>query len=54
VSCARLYLKLAFLCAWPEIDTLIIDPALTESQREVLDQTGVRVVLAGRPEEFAT
>lgn len=45
---------LAFLCAWPEIDTLILDPDLTEAQKAVLEQTGARVVLAGRPEEFAT
>ena len=47
---------LAFLCEWAEIDTLILDPELTESQSALLRATGVRVILAGQPgqtEEFA-
>lgn len=45
---------LAFLCAWSEIDTLIIDPTLTEPQTKLLAETGVRVILAGQGEEFGS
>jgi DeoR/GlpR family transcriptional regulator of sugar metabolism len=45
---------LAFLCGWNEIDALILDPALTQSQTELLRETGVRVILAGQAEEFGS
>ena len=35
---------------WP-IDTLIVDAALTDDQRRLLDQTDVRVLIAGPGEE---
>jgi DeoR/GlpR family transcriptional regulator of sugar metabolism len=38
---------LAFLCELSVIDALIIDRELTPSQRELLDQAGARVLLAG-------
>jgi len=38
---------LAFLCELSAVDTLIVDPALTVGQRELLEQSGVRVWLAG-------
>jgi DeoR/GlpR family transcriptional regulator of sugar metabolism len=44
---------LAFLSDWREVDTLIVDPKLDPGQRELLDQTGVRLILAGESEEFA-
>jgi DeoR family fructose operon transcriptional repressor len=47
---------LALLCQLPEIDTLIVDNALSEPQRALLDQNDVRVLLAGPDgitEEFA-
>ncbi len=45
---------LAYLCPWSEVDTLIIDPVLTSAQQDLVEQTGVRVILAGQAEEFAT
>jgi DeoR/GlpR family transcriptional regulator of sugar metabolism len=44
---------LAFLCEWSSIDTLIVDSGLTAAQRTLLNETGVRLVVAGEPEEFA-
>lgn len=38
---------LAFLCALPAIDTLIVDSALADTQRTLLNQNDVRVLLAG-------
>jgi DeoR/GlpR family transcriptional regulator of sugar metabolism len=43
---------LAFLCDFGAIDTLIIDHLLTPEQREVVEQTGARLILAGAAEEF--
>jgi DeoR/GlpR family transcriptional regulator of sugar metabolism len=48
---------LAFLCAWKDIDTLIVDKPLTRGQREMLGELGeaeVRLIVAGQAEEFAT
>jgi DeoR/GlpR family transcriptional regulator of sugar metabolism len=39
--------SLAFLCELAAIDTLIVDPNLTPSQRELVDQTNARLILAG-------
>jgi DeoR family transcriptional regulator, fructose operon transcriptional repressor len=38
---------LAFLCELPAIDTLIVDHGLTDTQRALLNQNDVRVLLAG-------
>jgi DeoR/GlpR family transcriptional regulator of sugar metabolism len=38
---------LAFLCELPAVDTLVVDGQLTPAQRELLDQAGARVILAG-------
>ncbi len=38
---------LAFLCELPAIDTLIVDRGLTDTQRALLNQNDVRVLLAG-------
>lgn len=38
---------LAFLCALPEVDTLIVDHGLTAEQRALLNQNDVRVLVAG-------
>ena len=38
---------LAFLCELPAIDTLIVDNGLSASQRNLLNQNDVRVLLAG-------
>ena len=35
-----------------EIDTLIVDAGLDASQREMLEHAGVRLIVAGEPEEF--
>ncbi len=43
---------LAFLCDFGAIDTLIVDARLTTEQREVVEQTGARLIVAGEPEEF--
>lgn len=37
---------LAFLCELPTIDTLIVDAALSDEQRKLLDQNDVRVIIA--------
>jgi DeoR/GlpR family transcriptional regulator of sugar metabolism len=42
---------LAFLCEPATIDTLIVDAGLNGDQRRLLDQTNVRVLIAGGPEE---
>jgi DeoR/GlpR family transcriptional regulator of sugar metabolism len=41
---------LAFLCELSTIDTLIVDVGLTQAQRELIEQAGVRVILAGEKE----
>jgi DeoR family transcriptional regulator, fructose operon transcriptional repressor len=38
---------LAFLCEQGDIDTLIVNDALTAEQRTVIDETAVRLILAG-------
>lgn len=38
---------LAFLCELAAIDTLIVDAGLTPQQRQLLDQTDVRVLISG-------
>src|SRR4051794_6293706 len=45
---------LAFLCEWPEIDTLIVDRALTRPQRELLGGADVKLIVAGETGEFGT
>ncbi|MBI1913434.1 MAG: DeoR/GlpR transcriptional regulator [Planctomycetes bacterium] len=45
---------LAFLSDLSEIDTFIVDPQLTRQQRQLLTQSGVRLVVAGEHEEFAS
>jgi DeoR/GlpR family transcriptional regulator of sugar metabolism len=42
---------LAFLCELTSIDTLIVDAGLSDEQRRLLDQTDVRVLIAGATEE---
>jgi DeoR/GlpR family transcriptional regulator of sugar metabolism len=42
---------LAFLCDLAAIDTLIIDAGLTPDQRKLVDQTDVRLIVAGNAEE---
>jgi DeoR family transcriptional regulator, fructose operon transcriptional repressor len=42
---------LAFLCELATIDTLIVDPNLDDDQRKLLDQSDVRVIVAGQTEE---
>src|SRR5438477_4350422 len=42
---------LAFLCELATIDTLVVDAGLSDLQRELLDQTDVRVLIAGLTEE---
>jgi DeoR/GlpR family transcriptional regulator of sugar metabolism len=42
---------LAFLCDLATIDTLIVDSRLSDEQHELLDQTDVRVIIAGPSEE---
>jgi DeoR/GlpR family transcriptional regulator of sugar metabolism len=41
---------LAFLCELSAIDTLIVDRNLTPEQRQLLDRTDVRVLIAGESE----
>jgi len=43
---------LAFLCDLGEIDTLIVDGGLTPGQRELLERSEVRLVVAGEAGEF--
>jgi DeoR/GlpR family transcriptional regulator of sugar metabolism len=45
---------LAHLCELGEVDTLIVDAGLTPAQREMLEHSEVRLVVAGESEEFAT
>ncbi len=45
---------LAFLCELSEVDTFIVDPQLTQEQRQLLTQSGVRLIVAGEEEEFAS
>ena len=42
---------LAFLCELATIDTLIVDDRLNDEQKKLLDQTDVRVIVAGTSEE---
>ncbi len=42
---------LAFLCELATIDTLIVDPNLDDDQRKLLEQSDVRVIVAGQTEE---
>lgn len=44
--------SLAFLCEQAAIDTLIVDRGLSEAQRGLIDETNVRLVVAGQGEEF--
>lgn len=45
--------SLAFLCEQSAIDTLIVDAGLKEAQRQLIDETQVRLVVAGAAaEEF--
>jgi DeoR family fructose operon transcriptional repressor len=44
---------LAFLCELGDIDTLIVDNQLTPAQRELLEQTEMRLLLAGQSEDQA-
>lgn len=41
---------LAFLCETSAVDTLIVDAALTDTQRELIDRCNVRYILAGAPD----
>ncbi len=45
---------LAFLCDLGDVDTLIVDGGTTLGQRELLEQSEVRLVVAGQAGEFAT
>jgi DeoR/GlpR family transcriptional regulator of sugar metabolism len=42
---------LAFLCKLSVIDTLIIDHDLSPEQRQLLDQSDARLILAGKPSD---
>lgn len=42
---------LAFLCELSAIDLLIVDKGLTPEQRQLLASSGVRLVVAGEPEQ---
>jgi DeoR/GlpR family transcriptional regulator of sugar metabolism len=42
---------LAFLCELSTIDTLIVDGPLTQDQRQLIEQAGVRLILAGEREK---
>jgi DeoR family transcriptional regulator, fructose operon transcriptional repressor len=43
---------LTFLCELAAIDTLIVDPAIKQEQRELIEKADVRLLVAGEPEEF--
>jgi len=45
---------LAFLSELSEVDTFIVDPQLTRQQRQLLTQSGVRLIIAGEDEEFGS
>jgi DeoR family transcriptional regulator, fructose operon transcriptional repressor len=38
---------LAFLCEWSLVDTLIVDKDLTAEQRQLIERTDTRIVIAG-------
>lgn len=40
---------LAFLCDLPAIDTLIVDAGITAEQRRLIEEAGVRLLVAGSP-----
>jgi DeoR/GlpR family transcriptional regulator of sugar metabolism len=42
---------LAFLCDLAAIDTIIVDPHLTPDQRELLDESNFRLILAGQTQQ---
>jgi DeoR family fructose operon transcriptional repressor len=42
---------LAFLCDLAAIDTFIVDPHLTLAQKELLDESDVRLILAGQTQQ---
>jgi DeoR/GlpR family transcriptional regulator of sugar metabolism len=42
----------AFLCELNDVDTLIVDSGLSASQRELLGQSDVRLIVAGEKQEF--
>ena len=42
---------LAFLCDLAAIDTFIVDPHLTPAQKELLDESNVRLILAGQGQQ---
>jgi DeoR/GlpR family transcriptional regulator of sugar metabolism len=42
---------LAFLCELNAIDTLIVDPQLTDQQRQWLERTEARLIVAGQDPE---
>jgi DeoR/GlpR family transcriptional regulator of sugar metabolism len=44
---------LAFLCPFSSIDTFIVDSALSHNQRELLDGSGARLLMAGAPDNGA-
>ena len=48
---------LAFLCELSAVDTLIVDAAIGDEQRRLVEEAGVRLLIAGSqsgngPEEF--
>lgn len=43
---------LTFLCDLADIDTLIVDKAITPAQRTLITEAEVRLIVAGEPEEF--
>ncbi len=43
---------LAFLCPFKEVDTLIVDPALTPEQRALLEKSETRLIVAGETDGF--
>jgi DeoR/GlpR family transcriptional regulator of sugar metabolism len=44
---------LAFLCELSAIDTLIVDAGITDEQRKVIEESGVRLIVAGEPQRDA-
>jgi DeoR/GlpR family transcriptional regulator of sugar metabolism len=46
--------NLAFLCELSAVDTLIVDHGLTPAQRELLEQAGPRLIIAGEPDNGTT
>jgi DeoR/GlpR family transcriptional regulator of sugar metabolism len=45
---------LAFLCELAGVDTLIVDPGLSAEQRQFLERSDVRLIVAGEGEEFSS